>query len=181
MICSKTGLSFKVILVLTRNVQMAVLQARSSILHSGDMVLQAVDREGTSELLFHHVQLWPLSPIKKLPKWKVAGTSLPGHWGICYMPHLQCLGAPAPSCAFSCPASCHSRQILVCTKFWASLWGSPSQKLGFSLVYAWSWCNLWISQDASKDGIDANKGPLGILSTQWDTHWLWTPISQGPQ
>lgn len=87
----------------------------------------------------------------------------------------------APSCASSCPASCHSRQILVCTKFWASLWGSPSQKLWFSLVYAWSWCNLWISQDASKDGIDANKGPLGILSTQWDTHWLSAPISQGLQ
>lgn len=57
MICSKTGLSFKVILVLTRNVQMAVLQAGSSILHSSDMVLQAGEGEGTSELLFCRVQL----------------------------------------------------------------------------------------------------------------------------
>lgn len=73
-------------------------------------------------------------------------------------------GHQAPCCASSCPASCRSRQILICAQFWTSFWGSPCQKLGFSLVYAWSWCNLCISQDTSKDGIDANKRPLGILS-----------------
>ena len=57
MICSKTGLSFKVVLVLTGSVRMAVLQTGSSILRSGDVVLHAAEEEGASELLFHCVQL----------------------------------------------------------------------------------------------------------------------------
>lgn len=57
MICSKAGLFVKVILVLTRSVQTAVLETGRSILHSGDIVLFAVEEEGASELLFHCVQL----------------------------------------------------------------------------------------------------------------------------
>lgn len=52
MICSKTDPSFRVISVLSRIVQMAVLQTGTPILHSADVVLHAAEGERSFRATF---------------------------------------------------------------------------------------------------------------------------------